>query len=387
MCEFVNFTHSKIWRCQKKVVPLQAKLERDMEEKYVTLEEMYDILMRDEYKEFREENDVKIVTLEDGTRRLSRIINGYIADHLPLLYRHIEAEEILIRDFDDEAWNEVNYRSYGYYKLYELWKRPLVWVDPLEEGDSVIDGRIAREGDYRRFFEWELGYIIDYLRDKGLTVFADNPPIYTAYKRESLDFGGIHSWSTITRDYSAIDKKIDNGGCFSLKDYKLVKEYDAKCLRENLVIISRLKEAKRSAELLRMLQAEWPTLKRWNIDMSDMSKEEIEEFEEQLFHGFDDLLEEWEEDKEEEVVQKGKRFSLLTDQCVAEGKEAKVISELRAACKGTAPALWKVIRTNEALGYLGTRDLEASVIYRAFTDYFGKLPYTERNFRDARGKV
>lgn len=356
--------------------------------KLVTLEEMYDILMRDEYKEFREEHDVKLVTLEDGTRRLSRIINGYIVDHLPLLYRHIEAEEMIVRDFNDEAWRDLDYRSYAYYKLYELWKRPLVWVNPFKEKDSVIDGRIAKEGDYRPFFEWHLDYIIDYLRDKDLSAFADNPPIYTAHKRDSLDFLGLHSWIAITRDYSAIDKKIDIGGCFSIEDYKLVKDYNAACLRENLVIISKVREAKRSAELLRMLQAEWPTLKRWKIEMDDMSKEEIEEFEEVLMNGFDDLLAEWEKDKvEEKVVMGGKQFSFLTDVCTAEGKEAKVISELRAACKGTAPALWKVIRTNEALGYLGTRDLEASVIYRTFTEYFGKLPYTERNFRDARGKV
>ena len=106
------------------------------EKKYVTLEEMYDILMRDEYKEFREKEDVKLVTLEDGTRRLSRIMNGYIVDHLPLLYRHIEAEEMLVRDFDDKAWGEVCYRSYAYYKLYELWKRPLVWVNPFKEKDQ-----------------------------------------------------------------------------------------------------------------------------------------------------------------------------------------------------------------------------------------------------------
>ena len=367
----------------------RAKQRRDMEEKkLVTLEEMYDILMRDEYKEFREKQGVKLVTLKDGTRRLSYIMNGYIVDEFPLVYRHIEAEEMLVRFYYDRdlEWKGIGYKAYGYYKLYELWKHPLVWVDPLKEKDSVIDGRIAKEG-FRSYFDWDVRMVIDYLRDKVLGEFADNLPLYTAYNRDYLDFGEIHSWIELTRDSSAIDKKIDNGGRFSIDDFKLVKDYDASCLRENLVIISRLRDAKRSAELLRMLQAEWPTLKRWKIYMDDMSKEEIEEFEEILMNGFNDLLEEWEKDKEAEVVTEGKRFSLLTDACIAEGKESAVISELRSACKGTAPALWKVIRTNEALGYLGTRDLEASVIYRAFTDYFGKLPYTERNFRDARGKV
>lgn len=353
----------------------------------VTIEEMYDILMRDEYKGFREEHNIKLVTLKDGTRRLSRIINAYIVDELPLLYRHIEAEELLVRKFDDEAWNDMGYRSYGYYKLYELWRHPLVWVNPFNENDSVIDGRIAKER-HKPFFDWNLDFIIHYLRDNDLMAFAADPPIYTAYNRDYLDFVGIHSWKTITCDYSAIDKKIDKGGRFGIEDYKLVKEYDAACLRENLVIISRLNEAKRSAELLRMLQKEWPTLKRWKIHMEDMSKEEIEEFEEMLMKGFDDLLEEWEGEVQEEATSNTKPavFEFITEQCRKEGKVESVETELRAACKGTAVGMWKTIRTNEALGYLSTKDVAASKIYKALCDYFGELPYNERNFRDARNK-
>ena len=119
--------------------------------------------------------------------------------------------------------------------------------------------------------------------------------------------------------------------------------------------------------------------------MDKVDEKDIAAFEEHLFHGFDDLLEEWEKDKEE-VVTEGKQFSLLTDACISEKKEAKVISELRAACKSTAVGLWKVIRTNEALDYLGTRGMQTSKIYRAIVDYFGELPYSERNFRDARDK-
>lgn len=80
-------------------------------------------------------------------------------------------------------------------------------------------------------------------------------------------------------------------------------------------------------------------------------------------------------------------FSLLTEQCRKENKVPSVEAELRAACKGTAVELWRVIRTNEALGYLSADRLSTAKVYRAFTDYFGALPYTERNFRDARDKA
>jgi hypothetical protein len=163
------------------------------------------------------------------------------------------------------------------------------------------------------------------------------------------------------------------------------KYYDFIRLRFNLTIIAENRGGKRAAELLKMLQKEWPTIKRWKTNMDKVDEKDIAAFEEHLFHGFDDLLEEWEKDKEE-VVTEGKQFSLLTDACISEKKEAKVISELRAACKSTAVGLWKVIRTNEALDYLGTRGMQTSKIYRAIVDYFGELPYSERNFRDARDK-
>ena len=77
-------------------------------------------------------------------------------------------------------------------------------------------------------------------------------------------------------------------------------------------------------------------------------------------------------------------FSLLTEQCIKENKTKAVEAEIRAACKGTAPALWKTLRTYEALGYVSIQNIDAQVIYDAIVEYFGELPYKERNFRKAR---
>lgn len=80
-------------------------------------------------------------------------------------------------------------------------------------------------------------------------------------------------------------------------------------------------------------------------------------------------------------------FPLLTELCYQEHKEDAVIADIRAACQGTAIGLWKVIRINEALGYIiPTENLSAELIYDRFTEYFGKLPYNQRNFRNARNK-
>lgn len=71
-------------------------------------------------------------------------------------------------------------------------------------------------------------------------------------------------------------------------------------------------------------------------------------------------------------------FCLLTDQCRKEGKTEIVEAELRSACV-SAPKLIKAIRTNEALGYLDTKNMSSQALYNALNDYFG-LKYTVRNF-------
>lgn len=75
-------------------------------------------------------------------------------------------------------------------------------------------------------------------------------------------------------------------------------------------------------------------------------------------------------------------FSHITQICRDEGKVQQVESELVAACKGTASALCKTIRTNTCLGYLDLNNqCQSSFVYREIESYFGKLPYSERNFR------
>lgn len=90
------------------------------------------------------------------------------------------------------------------------------------------------------------------------------------------------------------------------------------------------------------------------------------------------------EDVDYEEVRQG--FPLLTDQCHKENKVAAVEAQLKAACQGTAVELWRVMRLNEALGYMAVSRLNTRAVYNAIQDYFGPLPYSERNFRDARNK-
>ena len=88
----------------------------------------------------------------------------------------------------------------------------------------------------------------------------------------------------------------------------------------------------------------------------------------------------------EEPRPSGDLFSYITEEAIKAGKGEKIESELQASCQGTAGTLWKAIRVNESLDYLKIMHLGSAAIYRAFSEHFGELHYTERNFRDARSK-
>jgi hypothetical protein len=95
--------------------------------------------------------------------------------------------------------------------------------------------------------------------------------------------------------------------------------------------------------------------------------------------GRSDLHQPSEVEDEVQVVAEEKHFPLLTAQCIKEGKAQKVEDELRSAAKGSAQKLILCIRTNEALGYLDTKNLSSQALYDALNAYFG-LKYSVRNF-------
>ena len=83
--------------------------------------------------------------------------------------------------------------------------------------------------------------------------------------------------------------------------------------------------------------------------------------------------------KEQAKEQAQPRFALLTAQCIQEGKAEAVEAELRSAANGSAAKLVAAIRTNEALGYLDTKNMSSQALYDALNAYFG-LRYKYQNF-------
>lgn len=80
------------------------------------------------------------------------------------------------------------------------------------------------------------------------------------------------------------------------------------------------------------------------------------------------------------------KFPYLTKKCFQEKRVDTVEAEIQAARKGTAEDMWRTLWNNENLGYLEVEYIDATTLYRAIENCYGKLPYKERNFRDARNK-
>lgn len=79
-----------------------------------------------------------------------------------------------------------------------------------------------------------------------------------------------------------------------------------------------------------------------------------------------------------------KLFCRITAEAYEKGHAKEVEAELRSAAV-SAPKLVKAIRTNEALKYLDTENLNSAELYRMLDEHF-HLPFKIRTFQDNRGK-
>ena len=77
-------------------------------------------------------------------------------------------------------------------------------------------------------------------------------------------------------------------------------------------------------------------------------------------------------------------FCRITQHAYDHGAAPQVEQELRSASV-SAPKLIRVIRTNETLGYLDTRNLSSAALFDLLNEHF-KLPFKLRCFRNYRSK-
>ena len=363
-------------------------------------DELPKVLTIDELKEFAQKkpyrprnSDVfKFHTNDENgllyTRAIRTPLTNDLVDHLLM--------EICIQDIDKYDWGLMT-DYYDYLRIADyvcLWMTPYTWLE-AEDADIfgyLIEGRVA-ESKYYEFrkeavYEWAMKMITSrelFLGGHTISFPQDG-------KLEGGKFlKGMNLWSLLTtnpRKY--IQFVFENGRHPVAKESQgLISYFDTEHCQSAIRNIADTKGPDKAARIVRALRKDWKAIvnfKLFNIDK--ISDQQVEDFRQLLFEGMDYYLEQWDAASSEQPASNGKPavFEFITDQCYKEGKVEAIEAEMRAACKGTAVAMWKTIRTNEALGYLSTKDVSASKIYKALTNHFGKLPYNERNFRDARNK-
>lgn len=264
----------------------------------LTIDELYDIFetqSEDFFQHFAGDN----FKYRNGSARPTDQTQFYIDRDSPLLYRHIVAERLLAAPFDDVDWREMKaYSATIILDLVYSWMYPLVWIEDLESEQLVAEGRVAREmyDDSRNMEVWDRA---NKLFDEGVEFFANRLPLCNG---DYLGVGmlkNIHIWDYITANTISLVSDMIKGVLPKEKIREKYRTLDSNTLRYSIMYIEEQYGGKDAAEILRLLQSEWYTIKAWKaMGIKDLSLEEMQEFEHCLFHGFDMELAEWERKQE-----------------------------------------------------------------------------------------
>ncbi len=282
----------------------------DVNKNRLTLNDMHIMYDSDVYEFMREKHGATIEWHDtydsEGKRGFMeasvKMVGNWYSPNAPLLYRHIIAEQLLA-DYQNVDWYEVTlYTVYNILNVAELWMHPLVDCTWESICKLAIVGDIAKE-EYAPDRKKEIRKVLDLIFRNRVLWFADHP---FELAEDALFIGmtkGMWAWFFLTQGYNDLIDKVLNGERLDESEICACEPFNVFVLRENLNYIAKERNGVTAALLLRKLQEQWPKIKLWKAGgLDEMKEEDIIQFEQALFHGFDDLLAEWERGKEQEAV-------------------------------------------------------------------------------------
>ena len=356
--------------------------------KYVTLEELNELIKE---KPYQSSYDKVFLNFKKDQKTGLKYVDIHSFIFPEWVCSHILVNTCM-QDPNSYDWSRLT-DMYSYQRIADfvyIWVHPYTWIskDDSHLHDCLILGKVATMVTDKGRVDISLHEWLTRMLQERVLFLADRRPIAVA--DGELDgrgkvLKGMLVWDLITTDARNYLKQF----MYDEMDSQYIENLHTEAFRENIQFIAQERGGKVAAELLRLLRKDWKAIVTWKcFGIDKITPEQVEAFRQCLFEGMDYYLEQWEAETPQQTSSNTKPaiFEFITDQCRKEGRVESVEAELRAASKGTAVAMWKTIRTNEALGYLSTKDVAASKIYKALTAYFGDLPYNERNFRDARNK-
>lgn len=283
--------------------------------KVLTLDELYDIFETSQYDQFRTDFGGDVF-MKRKSRKKPTLETGifYLSDQ-SLLYQHIVAERILTIPMKFEDWQHMcAYFPPIILKLAYLWTHPLAWIEKPEEDGIVVKGKVAKEyyDTSRNKQIWDL---LNQLLENAVLYFADDLPVSDIDDSWEGSIKNTHLWEFITANTHEQAVAVMFDPAFERKNSEKYKRFNEHALRRSIMLISEKRNGKLAADILRLLQNEWPSLKTWKaMEIDKLTEDEIHKFEYCLFHGFDKELNEWDselQNKEIEIPQEGDYIELV----------------------------------------------------------------------------
>lgn len=299
----------------------------------LTLEEMFDIFEQDVYKEYREEHGIEILHDDKLGRYIKKHPRGWwYDDDCPGILGYILAEQFIEigdgKSYDLEIPADGAFSLQWELNLITMWVHPLVWATKDEYNMSCILGHMAMPVYAPFRVEKACKIIQRHECFRVLSFFTDEESLVIA-KEDDYERGfmkGMHQWEILTGDHQELYKKVLEGGVAMEEDYEAIKLFSPLRLRSSLLLIAEKRSGKQAAEILHLLQSEWPRIKVWKNALRNMTKEDIDDFEECLYHGFDDLLAEWEKEAEQNTTRGPKETTMFKDKEMAERETKRFLS-------------------------------------------------------------
>ena len=325
----------------------------------------------------------------------ARFVEGGVVVEMPLkgtgggayyLQIHVLLEAYLqLYKPDEVEWKRGDLFNLGHeIMVIQKWVHPYVWYDPTRLDGVIADGRIACEM-YIPQRRMEVFPYIRHLEECRLLSFADDVPVFVDPRVRHKK--GTHDWKWLSGNYDGLVAKALNGEDIYDEDFESIVWYDGFLLRERLEHIAKERGGARAAELLQLFQSEWKDVKRWGVDLDSMDDDEIEEFEDMLMNGMDDLLEEWEEEEEQEEEPESRYCKYIAAEKFGEVYKGQSYTvedyetTLHEASKGTAKHFASVLTNGSKLGVLDFHGDGASAILAYFQEHFPDMKrYSYQNF-------
>lgn len=370
----------------------------DYDVPYVTIEEMKELLMSRKTKWSKP----KCIELQLNEGSGLYYTNYFTYEEPNMLQEHLLVE-LCLENLDKLDWKYIT-NGYDFdiiERIQHLMENPLVWVDEIP-GELiekyVITGRVAVEkSSEERNTCPPYCDMRSYWIDERLKWFANQLP-------QSKDLTDV-LWVDIPKDMILWDRiltdpfeKISAGRYAPQKTNPYTgREFWAYCnpdeFRRSIKQINNMFGTQKSAQIVRLLRADWPDIKALKLfGIDKLSPEQIEGFRECLFEGMDRNLRIWDAEtsgnaeEEQSAQDPDGAFFAVTDKMSYDMCKKELLRIINSA-KNKSAACREILRS-EAVGYFVLSDKTDQEKAAAINPWVAlsskKYVFTGDDFRKAR---